>query len=262
MSNEQMISEEDLLAYVDAQLEEDDMVRVESWLANHPEDAAKIHAYRLQNLQLQHHFPLENFQKIPDRLLETLDLPKQKTNRHARNWYSMAASIAFIFLGTLGGWFLHDVQKQPSLMQSASFVEQAIGAHTVFVSEVRHPVEVASDQQTHLVSWLSNRLGTHLSLPDLAQAGFSLVGGRLLSEVATPAAQFMYENTAGQRLTLYVRSAHQEDTSFRIMQKNGNTAFYWIDKQFAYAVTGPLEKAQLLKIAHVMYQDLSSTLLH
>jgi anti-sigma factor RsiW len=67
-------------------------------------------------------------------------------------------------------------------------------------------VEVDAGQEAHLVQWLSKRLGRQLVVPDLASAGFRLMGGRLLSAEDGPAVQFMYENGNGERLTLNLRT--------------------------------------------------------
>jgi hypothetical protein len=66
--------------------------------------------------------------------------------------------------------------------QQAELADQAIDAHQVYVTEVRHPVDVGSDQEAHLVAWLSKRLGQKLVATDLAKQGFELVGSRLLPD--------------------------------------------------------------------------------
>ena len=78
-------------------------------------------------------------------------------------------------------------------------------AHAVYTPEVRHPVEVHADQEAHLTAWLSKRLGAPLKPPALADAGYQLVGGRLLPGATGSVAQFMYEDASHQRLTLYVQ---------------------------------------------------------
>src|SRR3954469_26045385 len=49
-------------------------------------------------------------------------------------------------------------QKEAPVTAAANFPMRAARAHAVFVSEVRHPVEVDASQQEHLVAWLSKRL--------------------------------------------------------------------------------------------------------
>ena len=136
----------------------------------------------------------------------------------------------------------------------ATFADHAIGAHRVFAAEVRHPVEVLADQEAHLVAWLSKRLGTKLRAPRLTDAGFNLVGGRLLADGTNPAAQLMYENANGLRVTLYVRSARSDlETSFRFTKHDGVSAFYWIDRNYAYAIVAPLERNGLMELARKVY---------
>jgi len=166
-------------------------------------------------------------------------------------------TISGLLTGGLGGWLLHGQLAPFPQTSTGAFVNQAMGAHKVFVAEVRHPVEVPAAQEAHLVAWLSKRLGTKLRAPDLLDAGYSLVGGRLLAEGARPAAQFMYEKKDGKRLTVYVRGLQDtKDTSFRFASKAGVSAFYWVEEAFAYALIAPVDRARLITIANKVYRDL------
>jgi len=136
-------------------------------------------------------------------------------------------------------------------------VKNALGAHVVFAPEIRHAVEVPADQEAHLVTWLSKRLGHKVKAPDLRAPGFRLVGGRLLADADGPAAQFMYENTAGQRVTLYVRTTEAaRNTAFRFVEERGIAAFYWVDGPLAYALIGTLPRENLLGLATLVYDAL------
>ena len=54
------------------------------------------------------------------------------------------------------------------------------------------------------------------------------MGGRLLPDHGLPAAQFMYEDATGRRLTLYMRKeTGLNNTSFRFHEQDGFGAFYW-----------------------------------
>jgi anti-sigma factor RsiW len=96
-------------------------------------------------------------------------------------------------------------------------------------------------------------------VPHLAATGYELVGGRLLPGADGPAAQFMYQDAHGQRLTLYVRTdkADNQETAFRYAREENVGVFYWIDGPFGYALSGDLEKTELLKVAQVVYQQLN-----
>ena len=60
-------------------------------------------------------------------------------------------------------------------------------------------VEVGADQKDHLVGWLSKRVGTTLVAPTSLPKVSACVGGRLLPLAERPAAQFMYQDQAGNR---------------------------------------------------------------
>ncbi|MDP1651497.1 MAG: anti-sigma factor, partial [Rhodocyclaceae bacterium] len=140
-----------------------------------------------------------------------------------------------------------------------SLARQAALAHAVFSPEVRHPVEVGAAEETHLVAWLSKRLGAELKPPRLSGHGFELVGGRLLPGDVGPVAQFMYQDARGQRLTLYVQRDAQDsrETAFRFARENGISVFYWLDGRFGYALSAEMEQPDLLRIATIVYQQLN-----
>ncbi len=259
MTGAEGIERDDLHAYVDGRLAPEAQTGIEARLAEHPEDAAAVHAYRLQNRELRETFAPVLDEPLPPELLATVangTAARAKTAPRLRFGWAFAASITLLLVGGAGGWLLHDWQGAPG-ETGGRFAAQALGAHRVFVTEKRHPVEVGAEQEAHLVAWLSKRLGTKLRAPDLRARGFELVGGRLLAEGARPAAQMMYEDAEGRRLTVYLRAVEgAEQTAFRFVEEAGVAAFYWIDHDYAYALVAPLEREPLLGIAQDVYREL------
>ena len=102
--------------------------------------------------------------------------------------------------------------------------------------------------------------------PTLEAVGLSLMGGRLLPGEGDPAAgpepapvaQFMYQGAKGQRVTLYVRTelrGHSE-TAFRFAREGTVRVFYWIDRDFGYALSSSdLDRAQLQRVAELVYRQ-------
>ena len=124
---------------------------------------------------------------------------------------------------------------------------------------MRHPVEVSADEREHLNAWLSKRLAATVVAPDIRRAGYQLVGGRLLPDAGRPAAQFMYEDDGGTRITLYVRGHGQSarDTALRHAADGNISIVYWLDGSLAYALSGSIERAQLQHTAEEMYRALN-----
>jgi anti-sigma factor RsiW len=146
-----------------------------------------------------------------------------------------------------------------AVLPASALPARAARAHLVYAMEVRHPVEVDASQQEHLVAWLSKRLGTKLKVPVLAEEGYDLLGGRLLPGPDGPVAQFMYQETNGRRLTLYVsaKSKSEEQTAFRFAQEGAVSVFYWIDGNWGYALSGEIDRPALTRISTSVYHQLN-----
>lgn len=246
-------SEDDLHAYVDGHLEAGALSEVEQWLEHHPEDARRVHAWVTQHRLLRTAFDPVLAEPVPDRLRRAAQRP-----RGAARVPRLAATLAWIGLGAVLGHAVSRHTGAPTAID-ASLPHTAAIAHVVYTPEVRHPVEVGADQEAHLVQWLSKRLGAALKVPALGPQGFRLVGGRLLPGERGAVAQFMYEDDAGKRLTLYVRSdAHESrETAFRFSQEGAVSVFYWLDGPLGYALSGELPRERLLEIAETAYRQLN-----
>ncbi|MWD28945.1 anti-sigma factor [Aquicoccus sp. SCR17] len=236
------IREEDLVAYVDDALTPDRRSEVEAYLNETPDAARRVEADMAIARDLRRAFAgLIAHQPLAA-------LPAAEPRNHMP--LAWAASVAMaLMVGGAAGWFLRpDAAPQPTW----GLVAEAFAAHRTFVVEVAHPVEVRAENKGHLATWLTNRLGRPFTVPDLRVAGLLLVGGRLLPSPTEPAAQLMYEDGNGQRLTLYLRRGSDNDPSFRFAETATEQAFYWSDTEFAYALTGALPRARLLEIAHLL----------
>lgn len=246
------VTETDLQAYVDGVLPAQRRAEVAEYLAQHEDAAQRVAEYRLLNERLRDGYDALLTEAVPARL------QPRKSRAPARPWYRYAVAAALMLVSGTAGWHLHGLTAG-SAVQGTQIARVAAVAHAVYSPEVRHPVEVGADQEAHLVRWLSKRLGANLKIPHLAPQGYSLVGGRLLPGDRGPAAQFMYQDARGQRLTLYVRvsSDVRAPTAFRFAQENGVGVFYWLDGRLGYALSGETDRGELLRVADAVYQQLN-----
>ena len=253
------VEEDDLQARIDGRLPPERAEMVDTYLAAHPEERERWSQYAEQREALRAAFGAQPGGPIPTRLQVSHLLARRRQRRH-RQLARIAAAVALLILGGVGGWTARDVL--PSLTLSASAIlasavfDDAIAAHRTFSVETRHPVEVGANEEAHLVQWLSKRLGHRLIAPDLTALGFQLMGGRLLPADSGPAALFMYENGKGTRLTCYYLSANVGgETEFKYREQNGTSAFYWVEDGLAYAIAANTDRDLLLKVAEIIYQQ-------
>jgi anti-sigma factor RsiW len=256
MSGQRRITETELHAFVDGELAPAERAEIEEMLAAAPVDLAL--ARELGELN----------EAIRARYAGVLAAPASiadegRLARLGRAWPALqrrvmrpAAAAALALVAAAAGYAARGLLSEPRGPEAA-FVAMALGAHSVYVPEVRHPVEVRAGE-AHLVRWLAKRVGADVRAPSLEGVGWRLMGGRLLPDQdGLPAAQFMYEDASGRRMTLYIRKeTGLGNTAFRFYERDGFGAFYWIDRPLAYALTGRLSRDELTTLANAVYGQL------
>jgi anti-sigma factor RsiW len=249
-----MIGEDDLQAFIDDRLDGDRRAAVENHLAAHPEIRERVATERRQRAMLRGQLEAKFAEPIPARLRIASIRASQRGHWTGR-MRSTAAALAIFVVGAAGGWFASGlVPASAPVAPTTSIAQGATAAFRTFVVEVAHPVEVGAAQEAHLLQWLGKRLGRPLAAPDLSRFGYRLMGGRLLPAGAAAAAQLMYDDASGRRLTVYVRAASGTETAFRFQQEGDAATFAWIDQGFGFAVTAMASRDELLPIAEAVYR--------
>jgi anti-sigma factor RsiW len=258
------IDEDDLHALVDGRLPEPEAAQLRARLASDPQQQATVNAWTAQREALRRAFAAPELDTTPAPLLAAAERAQELRN-HAVHWTRWAGMAASVLLAFGMGWLANiEYARHFGSSPAAQFARQAAVAYVVYQPEVRHPVEVTAAQQEHLVQWLSKRLGRKLKVPDLHAQGFELLGGRLLPGETGARAQFMYQDAAGHRLTLYLGAVKDggkmdtKETAFRFFEEGGVPAFYWVDQGFGCALSGPLPRGTLLELARIAYEQLES----
>jgi anti-sigma factor RsiW len=260
--------EADLHAYVDGRLDAAARAAVQARLQADPEAARTITAWQRQKEALRAlHAPVLA-EPVPPTLLQAAQHLHQRSTRIGRwaRWGGVAASVLLAFGAGWGShvqWQSGQDVRMAKARGASEFARQAVLAHTVYMPEVRHPVEVEAAQQEHLVQWLSKRLDRPLKVPNLSAVGYELVGGRLLPGEKGARAQFMFQNAGGERITLYVGALDEAqvktgtgETAFRFGAEGPVATFYWVDQGFGYALAGKQPRQRLLVLAELVYKQL------
>ncbi len=110
--NARTVSEDDLHAYVDGQLDGNRRLAVERWLADDADAARRAEDYRTQTALLHDLFdtvlrepPTDAEQDLTDRLKGRLAFNDNRPVWHARPVVRWAAAVMLVIAGAGGGWF-------------------------------------------------------------------------------------------------------------------------------------------------------------
>lgn len=248
-------SETDIHLALDGELPADDRADFERWLDANSEMRTRAERFAEDRARLRSALDPVLAEPMPSRLTQVLDGPPG-SHAHRRALRNAVAACLIFALGAAAGYGVGSSGRSADV--GAGFVAEALAAHRIYSAEKLHVVEVGADQRDHLVGWLSKRVGVTLNAPDLAGHGFGLIGGRLLPSGTTGmAAQFMYEDASGRRLSLYVTQQPQgEETGFRVEASGGTTALYWLDEGYGCVVVADLPEAELKSVAEAAYRQL------
>jgi anti-sigma factor RsiW len=255
-----VFTESDIHLALDGELPGDDRAGFERWLEANPDMRAKADRYASDRDRLRMALDPVLTEPVPERLIRLVREPAEPPRRML--WLRNTAAAAAIFIaGGLAGYGFGFAGRPASAPAGLEFVDSALAAHRIYSAEKLHVVEVGADQKDHLVGWLSKRVGVSLTAPDLVPQGFRLIGGRLLpAGLDGMAAQFMYEDATGRRVSLYVtREKGREETGFRVETEAGVNALYWLDEGYGCVVAGDVPEQALHGIAESAYRQLLQT---
>jgi anti-sigma factor RsiW len=262
-----------LSAWLDGELPPERRAEVDAWLLANLEEAARVRLWAADRDALRARLAPAETEPVPERLQQ---LVWQHAPEAAAPWWhgrgQWAAALAIFALGGLIGagamWRVQPARPVVAQAPAGGWVQRAALAHSVYVPEQRHPVEVAvagrtaeesRAQEEHLSRWLTRRLNVPVKLFDLREQGYELVGGRLLPDGAGagPGAQLMYQATGGTaRVTVYLRKPDEAaPAAFRFERDGDVNLFYWVEAGTGYALAGSLPREQLLALAEAIYRQ-------
>ncbi len=256
-------SDTDLSAWLDGELDAERRARVDRWLHDHPELAARARLWTADRDALRARLDPVLGEPVPPAMTHLV----WQLRPHPR-WAQAAMAAGLLVAGAViggGGVWQWQSQRTAGAISAAQagtpagWIRRAVLAHSVYVPEPLHAVEVKA-QEEHLARWLTRRIDIPVKLFDLRDEGFELVGGRLLPDAGGKSAQLMYESTdAGlpkQRVTVYLRKPDADaPTAFRYQQQGELGLFYWVEAGAGYALVGALPKERLLALAQAIYKQ-------
>ncbi|SFW20774.1 anti-sigma factor family protein [Luteibacter sp. UNCMF366Tsu5.1] len=229
-------SEHDIHAYVDGHLDGPHRSEVERYLARHPEQAEEVQGWRQDAQQLR---ALLAGDLAPAPALDP-DLVRARARQRRRTRWAMAASLFLcLTLGGIGGWAARGMGSGRAPMADA------MQAYRLLALDHGVGMDITTGNENDLRAWLAGRVGSDVRLPDLADAGFRPMGGRLFATDQGPAAMVLYDDGDGHTVSFYVRppgpARHLLSPGER--EEGGLLANYWSSGGHNYAVVAMADRA-------------------
>ena len=244
-------SEEEINRYVDGVADERSCALIERWLEDEPDELRRVDDYLRLNEALHVAYRKPPGDPQPPALIR---IEQQLSRRLALRRLTWRFRIGRPVFACLGGaavvagmiWFGSSlVWHMPP-----GYAGEAVEAHLLFAPEQERPVEIPGNRRAELVTWLSKRVGVPVSLPDLSDAGYHLLGGRLVTNDKKPAAQLMYSTADGRRITLFITEADGTKQSVAEAFDGEEVRFVcWQDGAASYALVGTEDSALLRSLS-------------
>ncbi|UVJ42355.1 anti-sigma factor [Pseudomonas sp. LS1212] len=232
-------NEHDLQAYVDHRLEPADRLRLDTYLAAHPDLAAQVRAWQQDAQRLR--LALAGGGQLPASPALDPAMIRQRMYRQSRRYLASAAVLLLaIGVGGLSGW----QAREMALGGSTLPMTDALQAYRMFAVQQILAADLRVQQGSELQSWLDRYFHHAHRLPDLQAAGFKPVSGRLMSTDQGPAAMVLYEDPSGRRISFYIRPPGPNNTLLpRGSRRDGELqAEYWSSADYNYAMVSPIDE--------------------
>lgn len=226
--NSQAPHSDELHAYVDGRLPDGRRIEVETWLASHPDDAAKVRAWKHDAEMLRSVWGAATLPAAPR--LEPARIRRRLRSNRLTAVAQAAVLVLTLGLGGTGGWMLHEARVGSVALPMAD----AVTAYRLLVEQ---PVSMdfGSDRVGGLQDWLGRNFSEAGRVPDLSSQGYALRGGRMLSTPEGPAAMLVYEDRQGGTVGVYLRPRSQRMRE-GARRDGGLMARYWAQGDTAIAV--------------------------
>jgi len=244
MNDRPHLSDEDLHASIDGELDSARMAEVTALIQGDAELTRRVAAYRADNERIvQTYGPLIE-QPLPAAWLTMIER-RQRTPAVSRAVMAIAASVALM----IGGLAIY-----PRLMPSTgeSIVAEALD---VYGAARQTPSTAAPSDPSGA---MTAALGLPLKAPDLSKMGYVLAAMRIYADApAGKAIRLDYRDGQNRLLTLYVKRSPGPER-FDIVKRGAVRICVWQDDVLSTIMLGEISAGEMLRLATLAYADINA----
>ncbi|SDH50654.1 anti-sigma factor family protein [Pseudomonas panipatensis] len=238
--SEMIPSENDLHAYVDDQLDASRRQWIETWLANHPEDARRVEGWKRDAQQLRAALAVGAL-PAPAAALDPARIRQRLRSRRLSRLAVAASLLLALGIGGLGGW----QAREMNLAGGEAPMRDAVQAYRLFATD-GSGMRLDTGAGENLDVWLGRYL-EHASLPaDLGRLGLRAVGARLLATEEGAAALLVYQDPQGRRLSVFIRPPGATHRKLPRGERHDGELLtrYWSQGDYNYALVARRDDPQ------------------
>ena len=249
------ISDLELNAYVDDQLDMSRRIEVEEWLAQNPDIAARVMA------DLRSRDALRMVLAIPQPPPKARILDAAHRLERELRWARLAHQlrrgvVAAAFVAA--GWFVHaqigplSVADSEASLPPPAYVEDAVRSHrtTLLRARMYSQPEVPDYDPEDI------RLATQIIMPTLPR-GWRVLDVQIYPSREGPSVEMMVQTRDLHTLSLFsVRTSRPDMISPTVAQIDTDRVAYWHTGHLAYALTGRMQGRDLESVARELAESM------
>jgi anti-sigma factor RsiW len=136
---------------------------------------------------------------------------------------------------------------------SIAFVQAGVAAYRTFAGAATRPVEIATADRGALNRWFATQVGRAAPVPDLAAAGLTLLGGRIVPGASSPAQFLLYESARRERVGVSIEPLDAPPaTDVAFGESGGALAASWTGAGHGFAILGRVSSAEIARLARLV----------
>jgi len=237
------IAETELHAFIDGELPPDRLAAVQAALAAEPSLAARVAAYRADQLRLRALFGPVADRPLPPSWRTRIQSYSAPGRMPGARRMALAAALALALFG--GTFTLMQRHGQDTILAEA---QGARDGTLPPLETITGPV--LAQPGTDL--WLQAALGLNVRPPNLTKFGYRLV---TMDVYHGPAAGLVYRNAQAAELTIYVRKS-AGDARFDLLRRGKLRVCIWQDDVVSAVMTADMSAGEMMRVASAAYSSL------
>lgn len=249
------LSDEQLVAYLDNQLDSEQRQRIDAAVSEDPMLGLRLQWLNRSSLPFKAAYDELGRQAPLDRLQAMLDtLPSPARPPLSRRWF-LAAAAGLVVSGVLAdrlflGW--------QAAQEKSNWRELVADYMTLYVPQTLEHLPGDETAQRMQLRTIDERLGLNLAPAQLALPRAELKRAQILEYDGVPIAQISYLDPVHGPMALCITRSNSGSRHFAQERRRGMNIVYWADIQHAWMLIGHNPMAQMEDMAKVLRGRLST----